>query len=246
MDETAILYLPPGFNLEIRTDPPEPEPIPVPSGPIGLNRCLVIEPLDGGPAALTVVHLHGNGQTPTSALGYVKIADYPSNIRWVVPAGPVLSGSDWRWWEGSQNDAAEVRFARDFLEPILRELRERVEGPIVVSAFSAGAGAAFALTEIADLAELVDGIHTVSGRFVHIQPACLPIPIKVWNGELDTLVPPADVATTIAALEGAGFVVDAVEVEGMAHAIEEDVRVALREQILSFDPNYTPPEPDPE
>jgi phospholipase/carboxylesterase len=198
-----------------------------------------LEPLAGGAAGSLCVLLHGYGADGADLMGAAGIlTHYFPDMYFAAPNAPEPCASDpdcFQWYSPlAGRDAADAEVAT--LAPRINRYIDgqlaRLGVPddrLVVLGFSQGGGVAIeaALTRARPCAALLAFTSAVRNRDTLGQRIRARPPVLLVHGTEDTVIPPASVERSAAALRAQGLVVEQHLCAGIGHTMnEEGVHVA--------------------
>lgn len=168
---------------------------------LGLDRFAVFGVSGGGPHALACAALHPGRVTRAGVLASLAPRD-AAGLEWT-------DGMN----EGNRRSAAAALTGRAAVMehltnvgtaglPPLPEVEQKVLSRPDVSAML---GAAFAEAVRPGLDGWVDDVMALFGTGWGFDPAAVPVPVRLWHGGLDTLVPPAHGEWLAARIPGAAL-----------------------------------------
>lgn len=216
-----------------------------------------VEVLTAGAAAddplPLVVAIHGLGDRP-ERFGWL-LRELPVPARIIVPQGldPWHDGFSWfpiRVWNPDPTRVARgVRRATDALAKAIEELQQRHQQPgkVVVTGFSQGGMLSFALA--VHRPELVAAAFPIAGWLPQsLAPEGSPPPgsppIRAFHGVDDELLPIEPTRRLVGAMRSRGFDVELRELSQTGHAVTDDIRRELLEQLeASLRQAPAPPRP---
>lgn len=166
---------------------------------LGLDRFAVFGVSGGGPHALACAAVHPGRVTRAGVLASLAPRD-AAGLEWTAGMN-----------EGNRRSAAAALTGRAAVMehlanvgtaglPPLPEVEQEVLSRPDVSAML---GAAFAEAVRPGLDGWVDDVMALFGTAWGFDPAAVPVPVRLWHGGLDTLVPPAHAEWLAARIPGA-------------------------------------------